>query len=375
MTYSIASLIALLTAFQLLFVAIYLLIKRENAKRGNVLLGITFLLFAISLLDFTIRISGIMFSWPTLHLVDDGFFFLYGPLLYLYVKRVVYTDFTFRPIQIFHFIPFLLYCIYLVTISVEYSLPEQSAYASKIITADLPGWVFLAGVLIYVYLFAYIWMAFRVLQSYRAVIKNKFASIDKINLNWIGFMINSFAIITLFAMLHNVIPAFTNEYIHLGTLAALLIFTFYFINRVLLKALNQPLLFSGIRMEESEKYSGSGLQSEEVSKYAKELEVLIAKEHVYRNSNLSIIDLSEKMDIPGKVLSQVINQYFKQNFFDFINTYRCNEVKHLLKQSGSSYTILEAMYEAGFNSKSSFNKEFKKLTGQTPTEYRKSIQN
>jgi AraC-like DNA-binding protein len=70
----------------------------------------------------------------------------------------------------------------------------------------------------------------------------------------------------------------------------------------------------------------------------------------------------------------VINQGFNQNFFDYINTYRCEQVKRLLKGPDKGFTVTEAMYQSGFNSKSSFNKEFKKLTGQTPKEFRRSLQ-
>ena len=57
---------------------------------------------------------------------------------------------------------------------------------------------------------------------------------------------------------------------------------------------------------------------------------------------------------------------------DFVNTYRCEEVKQILQGPDKKITIIEAMYQSGFNSKSSFNKEFKKLTGQTPSEFKKS---
>ena len=84
-------------------------------------------------------------------------------------------------------------------------------------------------------------------------------------------------------------------------------------------------------------------------------------------------DLAEELGVSGKALSQIINQGFDQNFYDFINTFRCEEVKTILQGPDKKMTIIEAMFQAGFNSKSSFNKEFKKLTGQTPSEFKKSL--
>ena len=60
------------------------------------------------------------------------------------------------------------------------------------------------------------------------------------------------------------------------------------------------------------------------------------------------------------------------HFFDFMNQYRINYAKDLLiDQNRQDLTVLEILYDAGFNSKSSFNTEFKKRSGVTPTEYRR----
>ena len=84
------------------------------------------------------------------------------------------------------------------------------------------------------------------------------------------------------------------------------------------------------------------------------------------------MELSEKTEIPVRYLSQVINDILGQNFYDFINSYRVNEaIKQLENPSGSKKTVLEILYYAGFNSKSTFNKVFKDYTGITPTEYKK----
>ena len=64
--------------------------------------------------------------------------------------------------------------------------------------------------------------------------------------------------------------------------------------------------------------------------------------------------------------NNIINENLYKNFFDFINTYRIEEMKKQL-QGESKYTILGIAYESGFNSKSSFNRIFKKYTGQTPS--------
>jgi len=370
----LSGIISILASFQLLFVALFLILHRKGNRTNNRILGIVFLLFAISLGDFAIRISGIEIQYQVLHLIDDGFFFLYGPLIYFYVRGVVYIDIKFRAKDLLHLVPYFAYCCYLAYSLVMLDPTEQSELSQKIITATLPVWVYLVGISIYIYTFTYLWLADKCVKTYLKVLKTKFSSLSKINLTWLRFIIRSFAAITIIAMVHNVIPALGNIVFLYATLILLLLFTFFFINRVLIKALNQPEIFAGIELKEStEKYAGSTLSKEEIGEYYSKLKSILENEKFYLNPELVIKDLADRMNSSAKVLSQVINQQSGQNFFDFINSYRCEEVKSIMALADAKVTILEIMYQAGFNSKSSFNKEFKKLNGVTPTEFRRSI--
>jgi AraC-like DNA-binding protein len=370
----LSGIISILASFQLLFVALFLFMHKKGNRRNNSMLGLVFLLFSLSLGDFAIRISGIEIQNQVLHLIDDGFFFLYGPLLYLYVRGVVYIDLKIRAKDLLHLIPFFVYNGYLAYSILMLDPMEQDQITQKIITASLPVWVYIAGISIYIYIFTYLWLADRTVKTYREVIKSKFSSLKEINLDWLRFIIRSFAAITIIAMIHNVIPVLGNTIFLYVTLILLLIFTFFFINRVLVKALNQPEIFAGIEFKESdEKYAGSGLTVEEIGTYYSQLLSILENEKLYLNPELVLQDLADHMQSSSKVLSQVINQQSGLNFFDFINSYRCEEVKRIMADADPKVTILEIMYEAGFNSKSSFNKEFKKLNGITPTEFRKSI--
>ena len=97
------------------------------------------------------------------------------------------------------------------------------------------------------------------------------------------------------------------------------------------------------------------------------------KEKPYLNADLSLPLLATKLQIPPHILSRLINEKFKLNFFDFINSYRVEEVKTKLNSSKfDSLSLLGIALESGFNSKSAFNRVFKKFTGLTPSEYKKS---
>ena len=96
------------------------------------------------------------------------------------------------------------------------------------------------------------------------------------------------------------------------------------------------------------------------------------KDKLFLNPDLSLDTLAAKLDVTSKKLSQTINETFNQNFFEYINTYRIEEAKQIFENtSDSRLTVLEVMYDCGFNSKSSFNTIFKAKTGITPSEYKK----
>jgi AraC-like DNA-binding protein len=94
----------------------------------------------------------------------------------------------------------------------------------------------------------------------------------------------------------------------------------------------------------------------------------------YLNVDLNIDDLAKEMDLSSKDLSQIINQGFSCNFFDFVNKFRVEEAKSIFsKQTDDKMTIQEVMYDSGFSSKSSFNTAFKKFTNLTPTQFKNTL--
>jgi AraC-like DNA-binding protein len=122
--------------------------------------------------------------------------------------------------------------------------------------------------------------------------------------------------------------------------------------------------------EEKKKYPKSGLTEEASTKLHQALIQLMTESALHKNAELSIDDLAAKLDVHPNYLSQVINQKEKKNFYDFVNTYRVEEFKRLIAMPRNQHlTLLSVAFDCGFNSKSSFNRYFKKATGQTPSEY------
>lgn len=94
----------------------------------------------------------------------------------------------------------------------------------------------------------------------------------------------------------------------------------------------------------------------------------------YMNGKLTLNDLSHHLEVSTNHLSQAINENTQKNFFDYVNGYRVEEVKNRVHNPEYDHiTLLGIALDCGFNSKSSFNQIFKNATGQTPSEFKKSL--
>jgi ligand-binding sensor domain-containing protein/prolipoprotein diacylglyceryltransferase/AraC-like DNA-binding protein len=93
----------------------------------------------------------------------------------------------------------------------------------------------------------------------------------------------------------------------------------------------------------------------------------------YKNPDLTLANLADQIDLTPHLLSQLLNDRLNKNFNNFINSYRVDEVKSMLEDPANRDKLLAIAYDAGFRSKTTFNTIFKKFTGKTPSEYRRSL--
>jgi AraC-like DNA-binding protein len=123
------------------------------------------------------------------------------------------------------------------------------------------------------------------------------------------------------------------------------------------------------------KYKNSGLTGAAVEELAASLSHLMQKEKLYRDSELKLETLADKLELPKHYVSQVINQHFQVNFFEYINLLRIQEAKELLLASDkNAMNIIEVAYAVGYNTKNTFNNAFRRIVGLTPTEFRNQNQ-
>jgi AraC-like DNA-binding protein len=117
----------------------------------------------------------------------------------------------------------------------------------------------------------------------------------------------------------------------------------------------------------------SGLLPDTMTAIHNRLLLCMQNDKLYLNPTLSLADLSEKMNLPSHHITQTLNEHARTNFYDFVNEFRVEEFKGKIKSGeAQEFSLLGIAFDCGFNSKSSFNRIFKKFTTQSPSEYNHS---
>jgi AraC-like DNA-binding protein len=368
-----------LIIFQCLFFTIYLLSQAGARTRRNAWLG-GFLLARMatalgSFLDHFLELRGFLLaSAPWVLFLAMPFYYLAVPLLYFYILSLTREGFKFRVRHLLHLLPFVLACSLVAwrvgttpAVALRAAIEQGTKYSSalgNIITFTLDA-----------QFLGYAIAALFEVRSYRRRIKDLYSAVEKINLSWLGNLLVGFIAWETLEIIEYALweANFTNPAI------ALYIFNqavfLVFVSLIFMKGLRQPVIFLGLDSPKAQKKYEKTLLAEPLrTEYRDRLIRFMEEGKPFLNPLLSLPDLASAVKIPAHHLSQVLNGSFRQNFFDFVNGYRVKESQRLLAaREGQDKTILEILYETGFNSKSVFNTAFKKHTGMTPSEWKSRL--
>lgn len=144
-------------------------------------------------------------------------------------------------------------------------------------------------------------------------------------------------------------------------------FTFIFYLLTLLIILNKKKEL--ILFKLPAKYGAKKIDTQEVKMLTQKLATLMESEHLYKNPNLKLPDVAQRLEILPHRLSQLVNDNLGKNFSIVVNEYRVKEAQQQLLKN-EQYTLEAIGYACGFNSKSSFYVTFKKITGKTPAQFK-----
>lgn len=331
LTNGLILILASLGLAQGLFLSFYLLTLKKGNKKSNILL-------ALFLLGLTIRVGKSVLNYyiPLEHWQNNigisGILFA-APSLWLYGKTLFEKSTSFTLKELLHFIPFVLF-LFLIPF-----VPRNGNFES----------IWNYGIVVF-HLLIYLvlsWIYFYRNQTKvsKGIVRWYRAILIGASLIWLHYVGNSID--------------FTLYYIRGPIFYSFLIYAFSY-------------LFLNRHKFNLEKYNSSNLTKNSSRVLFQKVKELFETEHTFLDDSLTLNTVSEKLGVKAREISQVINENTQQNFYEFVNQYRIEKAKFLLKDSAYGHEkIATIAYESGFGNVTSFNVAFKKKTGTTPSVYRK----
>jgi AraC-like DNA-binding protein len=306
--------------------------------------------------------------------ISSAAVFLNGPILWLYTKHLFNKRFYWK--QTLHFVPFLLN----VAIIAPYLYQNTLAPFSDL-SRMLLSWAKLGSILIYS-----LW-SIQTIKQNLGFAKEYLSNVETHHVKWLTmalklvlvlWSIGFFSQLVFQANLFELNPAHEDILLNISVSILVIFMGYYGFRQAPVFVGSAHLIFKGSNDNEefivSEKYQKSALKEEDLKYHGALLEGLMSAEKPYSDPDLSLLKLADQLNITTNQLSQIINQFHQKNFYDFVNSYRVEEVKkRLINGDVKHTTLLGIALDAGFNSKATFNRFFKKHTGQTPSEYLKGL--
>ena len=348
------------------FLAFFFLINKKVNQRSNKLL-IWILLMAAFML--TGRMVWLRYpeNWPAqISLIADTVVFLFGPLFLFYIKRLLFQDNGEVRIPLIHFLPAAIH----LTKSLYYLTLSHQEFVRLLWETHYLDYLITEGVAILLNLVYWIW-GYKLVMIYSRKEKQHISNDQSITgfLRYFQFAIIICLIIWLISFINMIVFSRSIPVINYDSVwIAISLFT-YVIGYYSLK---QPQIFK--IQESSLRKVTKRLSKNETEKLSEKLNQLMQTKKPYLNSHLTLFELATLLGTSQNNVSWLINEVHNQNFYDFINRYRIKEFKDKVSNNEHFHkTILALAMEAGFNSKSTFNKYFQSEMHISPSNYIKRL--
>jgi AraC-like DNA-binding protein len=305
----------------------------------------------------------------------------YGPLLFLYVRHMTVPARRFSPWHALHFIPFMVFFAVSVIFREEPMFDDLSGF---LVTDRFIPLRIVYSVIYFLSVTVYSILSFLEIRNHQRHLRDLVSYTSaKLTLNWLKILSITFysGYVIMFILggikiIAGLLPF--DPYVMTFFFITIFSFAYSFY------AVRQPEILDFptavyeddeiIDTSTAEKYARSGLRPEQAEEYLTTLLKIMDEEKPFLDGDLTIHELSVKTGIPRHYITEVLNEKYGRNFFSFVNEYRIREaLSRMNDPKYQHYTLLAIAYDAGFNSKSTFNSFFKAYTGKTPSSYRKEM--
>lgn len=354
-----------------LIIAILLIVEKSNTDKANRVLAALLILSSLTLIDLIIDFTNLNALNRNLFFLPLRYTLAIGPLLYYYVRFSLFPSHRFKLIDTLHLVLPLAQALFYLWLGFR-----TYAFKTKIwlnVIRPYGEWEDIAFTL---GLPSYVLLSFLLIQSYKRL--NPKA---KHQLRWMNRLLFIIALVIAVNIIYEAFdysftlgfapnwccPSwfFAPQMFFFGLLLFWMAFNGYIHIRFMRLSDANPKK----KPQRKETYN---LQEKQITELGEKLEYLMVQKQPFLNPDLSLASLAGDLDISTKALSLVINETQAKSYNDYVNHYRIEYLKQqFLNPESQSISLLELAFDAGFNSKATFNRVFKQITGLTPSEYRK----
>lgn len=360
----------LFAVMQGLFLSFMLYSHKKGNQAATRILATLILLFSIMLAYYVAYWTGYAMKYKWMNGWVEGFTFLYGPLLFFYINVLEKNKMPAR--YRLHLIPFIVYFLTFIPLlasNIGLSSPSWKSFLNRSFwnMAMMASYILqIAGVTAYSILFyTHLRKDFLLLNKFASkeeLIKHQW--LKKITFFYAGF---SLSFVSYFILAWTGVLKPEYDYMVSFGMSAFIYMVGYI-------GFRQPEIFNLQIPRKEQRYEKSSLKQDMMKAHLEKLLAVMENEKPFLNSELKIQNLAMMISVSSHHLSQIINDGLKQNYADFINSYRINEAKRLLLDPEYEEKILSVAFDVGYNNKVTFNAAFKKLTGMAPTQFKRAEQ-
>ncbi len=353
--------------FQALFLLILFCASDKKRQRINVYLFILVVLLMVGLLS---KIGHFAWNWQRqLKGVSEFSILFFGPTVYLFVQSTL-SGKRFSGFDVVHYVPGVVYSL---IVTFYYIIPSQEVIAERVGSGELFRVVHILvglGLTVNISYFVLSVLKFNKLKkalqeqaSYLlniAFVRNFLIAIGICLSIWLAVYLISFST-------YSQLEIVSREFIWLAVALIVLFIAYY--------QMVAPSIFWFSQFQEPIKYTRSKFSTADLDRLKLELDEIMVQKKPYLNAKLLKSELAELMDINAPELSRLLNERVGMSFFEYVNYHRIHEFISLTKTPNAQQkTLLGLAQEAGFNSKSTFNKSFKQIMSCPPSYYLKKSQ-
>jgi AraC-like DNA-binding protein len=377
--------------------------SRREERLSDRLLGWVLVGLSFNIWEYMLGFGGIEILWRELEFFPRSLGYLFPVLCYFYLKSQVNADFRFSRHDIWHAVPFLLQVTYhLIIFSMGHDFVER--WKTTVESPYHLGTIeFLVGVGLDVY---YLILSLRLYRHYRAWIKTQFSETETISFKWFRNFLVALTATMLFSLLMTLISVTfdLNFWQNWWDKLAGVVLIYYVsihgyaqaqpgrrltFDQETVPDPTEANVFATVPAETVSGMADRGMIRQDAHDELVKVPVSLTadlvpwrdtlldymtNERPYLDPDLSLIDLARRLKTNASVLSLVINAGTGKNFNDFVNQYRVDDFKQrVLDPANRHLSLLGIALESGFNSKATFNRAFRKLSGQSPREFIESM--